>query len=228
MAAGGSPGPDRRRLAAVLAALRSPAEPGELAGEPEALAGFAAARRDPTRVVREPRAPARPRRVPVPRLVAPLVAGLAVLAVGVAAQTGTLPAPLQQRAHHVFSGLGVPPAGGTGTTAAASRTPTPVPTPPPSATGRAADPADPQAQGLCQSWRAHQQNPTGKVISAEALATLATLAGGEAAIPAWCAQVLDARPQAQPSGTSTPRPGATPGHPGGGNGHKDERSAPPH
>src|SRR4051794_41623023 len=89
----------------LLDALRAPAIPGELSGEPEVVAALAAERRRAA-LTTEPEGRIRVR---VPRttrtLVVSIATGLAVLIVGgtaVAAGTGNLPAGLQQRAHRLF------------------------------------------------------------------------------------------------------------------------------
>jgi hypothetical protein len=214
LVAGDPPGPGHPGLSVLLAAVRAPAFAEELAGEPAAVAGFTAARRDA-----EPTMPGR-RRVRVPlsaRMVAVKVASsAAVLMAGgtaFAAETGHLPAGVQRHAHSMFSSLGVPASGtgtrpsgtGPGGTAGSIR---PQATPSTGATPGTADPSGAVALELCQAWDAAQK-PHGKAVPPESRKALATLAGGEPRIATFCATLLG-RAQA----TNSPAPAATPNHPG--------------
>ncbi|WP_207229916.1 hypothetical protein [Krasilnikovia cinnamomea] len=239
LVAGDQPGPGHEGLGQLLAAARAPASPRELAGERAAVAGFVAARQRAVPID----VPKGTRRVRVPvsvRAVAMKVAaGFAVLAAtgtAAAATTGTLPDGAQQRAHRLFSALGVPaptpvprrttvgPGGGApspqGTATRPPASPTPSRTP--AVTGGTAAPSRADALGLCTAWGA-AQHPHGKAMSAQARAALAAAAGGEEAIARYCALVRG-RP-AKPAAPRDPKPAqekgkptATPSHPGNGNG----------
>jgi hypothetical protein len=96
-------------VADVLAALRAPAAPAELAGQASALAAFRAQPRYSARAARSPRSAARAgqpgrarRRGPLlrPRLAMAFAAGAAVLAgLALGAHAGDLPGPVEQLAH---------------------------------------------------------------------------------------------------------------------------------
>ncbi len=239
--AGDPTGPEHRGLAALLDAARGPASPRELAGERAAVAGFVAAYREavPTSLPKGRRRV----RIPSPARAAAVkvAAGVAVLAVGggaLAAETGRLPAGAQQRAHDLFSAAGVPAprpttpsrtaGAGPAVTGTPSRTLTPAPQPPstttapPAGTTPAATGTTPAAvRGLCRAWVA-QQKPNGKAMTAGARRALASAAGGQARIPAFCADRLETagpEPKDKPKGKPSTRPTrATPGN-GNGNGN---------
>jgi hypothetical protein len=215
--AGGSPGLDEHRgLGVLLEAARSPATPGELAGERAAVEGFTAARRT---------APARPRgknRVPVPpsvrRIAMTVAAAVAILTVGgtaLAARTGNLPEPAQRRAHAIFASLGVPaPA----PEPAATPTPTPAPhpttstprtrpTPTPARPSTATvAPGVPALTDLCRRW---QDDTTPHNVTGQDRKALRQAAGGEKNIDGYCAALLTPAPAGEPASTppSTGKPG---------------------
>jgi hypothetical protein len=220
--AGDRTGPDHDGLAALLAAARSPASPDELAGERAAAARLSAAYRDAGRPVRPRRSTRRTRILSSARALAVKVtAGVAVLAVGgtaVAAQTGNLPVAAQDRAHRIFSALGVPP----------PETAAPPVIPAPSRPGRTGPSAtaaprpgavssdDPAVTGLCRAWQAARDNPRGEAMPAPSRRALAAAAGGQSNVPAFCAARL-AGPAPTPDPSGPGRPG-TPGpsnNPGG-------------
>jgi hypothetical protein len=220
LVSGDTTGPGREGLAALLDAANSPPTRGELAGESDAVARFAAARRgvvppDP------PRGEGHVRVSPSARAVAMKVAaGIVALAVGgtaLAAEAGTLPATAQQHAHRLFSSLGVPaPTLGSrplrsGTGAGPSDDPTTVPRPSrtPSPTVSASAPVA-SHRGLCRAWAA-EKKPHGRAMSAASRRALAAAAGGTDNIADYCRTLLI---------TTPPPPSASPApdHPGKGNG----------
>lgn len=216
-------------LVALLDVAKAPASGEELAGERTAVAGFAAAYRGavPASV------PRGRRRAWVPLsakgVAVKVAAGVAVLAVGgtaLAAETGNLPAGVQQRAHSVFAGLGVPPAdGGRRPTdpgpagAAGSVRPSTSAVPTPDVHGTTPRPSDVATLLLCQAWDAERKDPHGKAMTAQARRALSAVAGGQSRVPAFCAALLTASPAVDPSKDAVkthPVPGtATPSHPGG-------------
>jgi hypothetical protein len=220
--AGDPTGPDHDGLATLLAAARAPASPGELTGERAAVARFSAAYREepvrPRRTLRRARV-ARPARA-VGIKVAAATAALAFGGVAVAAETGNLPAPAQDRAHRLFSALGVPApqattprpaspaARPTGTTRPPSARPTPAAPAPASPA-----PDDPAVPGLCRAWHAAQRDPRGAALPEATRRALTAAAGGPARVAALCAPHATASPD--PTASTTPRPGrpSDPGKP---------------
>jgi hypothetical protein len=204
----------------LLAALRAPATPGELSGEREVIADLVTERRRAALTTR----PEGRIRVRVPRttrtLVVSIATGLAVLGVGgtaVAAGTGNLPAGLQQRAHRLFSALGVPaPRTGptirtpvpSGTASAASAapiaTPTRTPAPTPGATGTVTPAAEVVA--WCTAWQTAENG--GKPMNGRDRRDLIAAAGGADEVADYCAR---AGVSATPATEST-KPGAGSSH----------------
>jgi hypothetical protein len=186
------------------------------------VAAFEAAGRDDRARV----ATVRVRRVFARSVAVKAVAAVAVVMFGgtaLAAETGNLPGRSQQHAHNLFSALGVPPPSARATPTTPSAAPT-TPSAGPGATassgGRTATPGltSPATAGLCRSWMARQKKPKHKPLKAEALRKLATAAGGEEHIAAFCTALLGGGPAGPPTqgpGTVVP----TPSHPGNGNGH---------
>jgi hypothetical protein len=225
--AGDPTGPDHDGLATLLAAARAPASPEELADERAAVARFSAAYREqsvrPRRQLRRARvaSPARAVRIKV----AAATAALAFGGTAVAAETGNLPAPAQDRAHRLFSALGVPAPEATtprpGTPAATRPTgSTPAPARPTTATAPAPAPAvsgDPAVPGLCRAWHAAQRSPRGAALPEPDRRALTAAAGGPGRIAAFCAPHI-----VGPSVSPTAEPGR-PAEPG-----KPSRTAKPH
>jgi hypothetical protein len=221
--------PEHIGLSTLLSAAAAPPFAEELADERAAVAGFT--RAHPGAVVTTMPVGRRRARVPLSTrtIAVKVAAGVAVVVTGgtaFAAATGSLPAGLQQHAHELFSPLGVPAPGAdarpSGTaTAGVTSSGQPSRTPTPGASDRTADPGDSATLGLCQVWEAEQKNPHGKAVTPELRRALATAAGGESGIPAFCAKLLaDHLAGASPGTGSTPRPGAAtpaPSHPDGGN-----------
>jgi hypothetical protein len=225
LAAGGAPGPGHPGLGALLAAVTAAPSARELAGERTAVAAFIGAPR--TGVPIGTAKGTRRVRVPLPTWAAAVkvAVAVAILTIGgtaAAAETGNLPDSLQRHAHDVFSPLGVPPpsrsapASGTdgGGVGGAGRVTTPSARPTPSPVG----PSGPAMLGLCQAWDAARADPHGKAMTAEALHALVVAAGSDAAIPDFCAGVLEDNGKPSPQATrgrATDRPVPTPSHPGG-------------
>ncbi|WP_203920441.1 hypothetical protein [Rugosimonospora africana] len=239
LVAGDPPSPGYPGLGALLNMAKAPASEEELAGERAAVAGFAAAYRGavPASVPRGRRSAWVP--LSAKGVAVKVAAGVAVLAVGgtAAAETGNLPAGAQQRAHRMFSSLGVPAAdsGGRSTGAgpagvAGSVRPSTSAVPTPRAGGTTPRSSDPATLAQCEAWDAEREDPRGKAMTAQAHRALFAVAGGQSRVPAFCAALLTPSPDGRPSaGVAPAHPGAataTPSHPGGqgtangnGNGH---------
>ncbi|MBN1173533.1 MAG: hypothetical protein JXA67_15280 [Micromonosporaceae bacterium] len=225
-APGSSPGsdPPLYGLGLLLAAARAPAWAEELAGEKEAVTRLVEARRvalsdHPVRSHDAQGSTAR--KTVVVRLAATLASLLVVGAI-VAAETGSLPDPVQQRAHDLFSLLGVPapstgrqpgrdPSGGVDPTPTAP-SPTPTPEPNPTATGTL-DPSADQVRALCQAWNEAGRDPNGATMENQAWRTLVALAGGRARVPGLCAAFFAAESATASSVPPTSHPGGGPANP---------------
>jgi hypothetical protein len=215
-------------LAELLDAARASTPGEDLAGERAAVAGFLAARQ---RAV--PTAPPRRETRAVRTLAMKVALGFAVLAFGgtaLAARAGSLPPSVQERAHDIFSQVGVPapdpstqPTAGGRTTSAV---PSPLPKPSRSVTS---SPAVTAVLDLCRVWDAARQDPPGKAVPAPDRRALAAAAGGVPKIDDFCAELLGgpAAPS-KPSDTGTPtkkpkptppgKPSVKPSHPEKGHG----------
>jgi hypothetical protein len=207
-------------LADRLVAAAAPGRPHELAGEAAALTAFrAAAHLGPV-----PRAR---RTLMIRTWLAHLltVKAVAVLAlstaggVALAASTGTLPNPLTGPATH-----------GRGAVHATDRSTTAQHSPDPSRSGKGASTApspSPSLVGLCHAFTAGAGADHGKARNNPAFTALATAAGGEDKVDAFCTALLatapGSAPDANPSGNGdgahpTGKPTANPGadhHPNG-------------
>jgi hypothetical protein len=205
----GSP-PELRPVAEALAALTAAPTGDELTGEAEALAVFRERLGVPSPTRRRRRRPT---------LLSPLLsfraaAAAAVAALGIggfatAAFTGSLPAPVQQFAHHT---IGAPAAHD-----AAARThdsPSPVG---PDATGHA-------AYGLCNAWAHAKEHGTARQ-KAVAFRNLAKAAGGAGNVAAYCGTVP--HPGASHA-QSTGKPSSHPTSQGNGNGKPSTHPTPAH
>lgn len=121
------------------------------------------------------------------------IAGVAVGLGGTAAAayTGALPSGAQNLAHHT---IGAPAA-------------TPSATPKPKVTGKPVGPdaTGPAAYGLCNAWSQHQRNGA-KPTTSVAFRNLATAAGGEAKIAAYCATVSKPGNSNHPTNTPSGKP----------------------
>jgi hypothetical protein len=248
LVAGDPSSPGYPGLVALLDVAKAPGSEEELAGERTAVAGFTAAYRG----AMPASAPKRRRRAWVSLsargVVVKVAAGVAVLAAGgtaLAAETGHLPAGVQQRVHRMFSSLGVPapgtgvrptgvgPAGVAGSVRPSTSG---IPTPSPRAGGTTLRPSDPATLALCEAWDAERKDPHGKAMTAQAHRALFAVAGGQSRVPAFCAALLTPTPDGRPSvGVAPTHPGAataTPSHPGGqgtGNGNSSSHPTPgPH
>jgi hypothetical protein len=205
-------------VAMVVAAATAPATPEELAGEPAAVAQFAAMARSGsrTRATTTRRAGA-PRRILGVRLaVAVLAAGLCIG--GVAAATGTFPGPAKPPAGHGPGNTGG--GGGTPTTAAPAGTGTATTTEAERARGAGTptgpDASGPARDGLCRAWLAGEGAENGKREDSTAFRALAAAAGGPDRIDAYCQAATPEHPKDKGS-SSSPGNGDSHGH-GSGNG----------
>ena len=180
--------PGYAAVAKLVAAATAPAATEELAGEPEAVARFAATARPrfPTRASTRRRA-GRPRRLLTVKAAAAVL--VAVLSIGgVAAATGVFPAPARPAADR---GRDNPGRGATATTGPSDAATT-------TADGKAAnrergngtatgpDATGPAKDGLCRAWQAGQGGDHGKREDSSAFRALAAAAGGEDKIAAYC------------------------------------------
>ncbi|MEU7875173.1 PT domain-containing protein [Dactylosporangium sp. NPDC049140] len=190
-------------LAAVLAASAGPAQPAELIGRRQAVAGFRTAQLHP--------APPQRRqsviKTALVKLLTVKAATVAVLAVGaggvaLAATTGALPNPLNSHAN---------PAASAGDSHLSAR---------PSASEHGPGNANPSPSlvGLCHAYTAGAGAEHGKALENPAFGALITAAGGKDKVDAYCAKLLatsaseSARPGGQPSEHPT---GAPTNHPTG-------------
>lgn len=139
------------------------------------------------------------------------IAGVAVGLGGTAAAayTGALPGGAQNLAHQT---IGAPAA-------------TPSATPKPKATGQAVGPdaTGPAAHGLCNAWSQHQKNGA-KPTNSVAFRNLATAAGGEAKIAAYCATVSKPGNSNHPTGAPSGRPTSKSTGKATGQGHDKDKS----
>jgi hypothetical protein len=215
-------------LSHLLAAAAAPPRRDELVGLRAAVAAFEAMGRDSDLRV----AVSRRRRMLARSVAVKAAAGLAVVLFGgtaLAAETGNLPGGSQQHAHDLFSALGVPPPDARSTsTGPSAETTTPTPAPSSGSHGATSESTGATTLRLCRSWDARQKNPKEKPMPAESLRVLATAAGGEERIAAFCAALLAAdQGQTATHGPSTVP--ATPSHPGNGKGHDKTTPTPnPH
>jgi hypothetical protein len=219
-------------LVGLLDAARSPTPEADPAGERAAVAGFLAARQ---RAV--PTAPPRRQNRAVRTFAMKAALGLAVLAFGgtaLAARTGSLPSAVQERAHTIFSDVGVPPPAPASSTQV-TRGSVPTPTRAPSRTATPT-PSERATRELCRVWNAARQDPSGKPVPPQTRRALADAAGGVPKIDAFCAaRQGTASPSAtatsKPAGPKKPtksgKPTVTPSHPGKGQGNGHSKSQGP-
>jgi hypothetical protein len=207
--------PGYAAVAKLAAAATAPGTTEELAGEPEAVARFAARARSGFRT----RASST-RRAGVPRRLLTVKAAAAVLVAalsigGVAAAAGVFPAPARPDADHGPGNPGRGPTATTGQSGAATTT-----------DGKAADrehgngtatgpdATGPAKDGLCRAWQAGQGGQHGKREDTPAFRALAAAAGGADKIAAYCQTTTPGRSadQGQGQGQGQDPP------PGGGSG----------
>ncbi|WP_433303204.1 hypothetical protein ACQP2F_11370 [Actinoplanes sp. CA-030573] len=220
LVAGDRAGPGSPGLDHLLDAVRAPGTPGEMSGERAMVAALAAERRRAALTTR----PKGSIRVQVPasgrRFVVSLAAGVAVLGLAgtaVAAETGSLPAGVQQHAHRLFSALGVP-APRTGTTPPAparSRSRpahTPRSTPAPTTAGPATTtPGAGPAVAWCAAWRTAADG--GKPMNGRDRKDLVAAAGGADNVASYCARIAPSTGPAGPAtSVTTTKPGRSPSH----------------
>jgi hypothetical protein len=182
-------------VAMVVAAATAPATPEELAGEPAAVAQFAAMARSGsrTRATTTRRAGA-PRRILGVRLaVAVLAAGLSIG--GVAAAAGVFPGSAKPPAGHEPGSTGG--GGGAPTTAAPGRTDAVTTTDADHARGGGTGPdaSGPAMEGLCRAWQAGKAVGKGKREDSTAFRALAAAAGGADRIDAYCQAATPEHPK---------------------------------
>jgi hypothetical protein len=199
--------PAYAEVARVLAAAAGPPQPGELAGEAEAVARFAAAAAGTSRR----------RRRRLARLAVASAAVLGLLTVGgIVSVTGGAPTSGTWFNRAVDAVVGhsrtadshatiAPTAGSTATTSAASVRGGTLPGRDPGAT----PPRGTYPERLCAAW----QPGRGRNLNAAALQALAATAGGADRIPAYC-QALDRGQSNRDGGAQGDRP-APPGNPQG-------------
>lgn len=221
--------PEFAAVATVVSAATAPATPEELAGEPAAVAQFAAMTRSGsrTRATTTRRASA-PRRILTFRLAVAVLA--AVLSIGgAAAATGIFPGPAKPPAGHRPGSTG---GGGSPTTAAPGRTDAASTTTEAErarggGTATGPDASGPAMEGLCRAWQAGEGERNGKREDSTAFRALAAAAGGADRIDAYCQAVTPEPPKdkgKEKGKGSSPSPpdGGSPGH-----GSGDGQGGPP-
>ncbi|MFC7532425.1 hypothetical protein [Actinoplanes sp. GCM10030250] len=224
-------GPDDPALGHLLDAVRAPATAGELSGERATIAALAAERRRAA-ATREPSVPvvAAPR--PARTIIVTAVAALAVLSAGgtaVAARTGNLPDGIQQNAHRLFSGLGVPapstsPAKPEPSPSPSTRPARPAPAPSRSAAGNtptatttpsvAVAPGDDMRARWCAAWLTADAG--GHPMNGRERRELFAAAGGEENVAEYCGTVI-----------ASPSPSGSAGTPGPSKSVKSKKPKPP-
>jgi hypothetical protein len=201
--------PGYAAVAKLAAAAAAPATAEELAGEPAAVARFAATARSgfPTRAFLTRRAGVPGRRLSVKAVVAVLAAVLSIG--GVAGAAGVFPAPAQPAADHgpgsPGGGTATPGRSDTATTTAAARNRERV-----GATATGPDASGPAKHGLCRAWQAglgkdkQKDKPHGNHEDSPAFRAFAAAAGGADKIAAYCQATTPGRGTAEPPPTSGP------------------------
>jgi hypothetical protein len=214
--------PELAALAMVVTAATAPATPEELAGEPAAVARFAAMTRSGSRSRAATRRASAPRRILTIRLAMAVLAAVLTIG-GVAAATGVIPGPAKPPAGHRPGSTGG--GGGTPTTAAAGRTGTATTQVDRSRGGTATGPdaSGPAMEGLCRAWQAGQGERNGRREDSTAFQALAAAAGGVDRIDAYCQATTPEHPKdtekdKEKGSGGSPGNGGSPGH-GSGNGH---------
>jgi hypothetical protein len=221
VACGPGTDPQSPGLSFLLAAARAPAWAEELAGEDEAVTRLVEARRVAMSDSPGRKRDAKTRYASRSAAVRLAAAAASLLIVGgiVGAETGSLPDPVQRRAHDLLSLFGVPapddrgrgPAvGPSQTVSTVSQAPQPTPV-----NSGALDPSGPQAQALCRAWNAAGRDPNGASMDSQSWRALVTIAGGRARVAAMCSAFLDATSAAGTGASSAPasHPGAGPANP---------------
>jgi hypothetical protein len=192
-------------VAALLVAAAGPPLPHETRGERAAVDRFRQTYGSADR-----RRPPRRRH----RIVAVLAASTVAVLLGgtaYAAHTGHLPDPLQRAAHDFLSAVGVPAPDTPSPTPGPSASPSPSPSP---SAGTGPGPAEPspsvaRLRGLCQVWRAAEQDPHAPPITNNDRRVLGSAAGGDGRkqIDDYCARLIDPTPAAPATPSTTPKPG---------------------
>jgi hypothetical protein len=190
--------PGYAAVAKLVAAATGPATTEELAGEPEAVARFAATARSgfPTRA-------SITRREGVPRRLLTVKAAAAMLAAvlsigGVAAAAGVFPAPAQPAADHgrgsSGSGTATPSRSDAATTTVAGNRERG------NGTATGPDATGPAKDGLCRAWESGKGGEHGRREDSTAFRALAAAAGGADKIAAYCQATTPGRPAGQGQG----------------------------
>jgi hypothetical protein len=215
-------------VADLLAAAAGPPLPHETRGERAAVDRFRQAYVAAARA----RSRRRSRRLAVAVSAAAVVAVLGGTAY--AAHSGRLPDPLQRTAHDLLSPVGVPAPDQPAPSRSPSHGPSPSPAPSSRTGSAAADHGSvgPSAgastlRGLCQLWRAAEQDPHARPITNDDRRVLGEAAGGDGRkqIDDYC--VLLIGPAPSPT-TTAPKPGnPSPGNPGQGNPSPDTKPTHP-
>jgi hypothetical protein len=238
-AAGETPGPEHRGLADLLAAAGAPADATDPAGRQAAVAAFAAAGRDEPVVAAfasaglagtapeqvSPRRRSRTARALTVNVTAAVVL-LAGTGAALAARGGHLPDAVQQRAHDLFSRLGVPapdPSPDSSDVPGSRPRPSPSrpaerpsPVPPPAAMSPSAPsaPVAPAPAGWCRAWAADPESGDTPWYR-----KLVEAAGSEDEVAAYCAglgspRAASAKPEHSRKPPGRPSDPPTPSHPG--------------
>ncbi|MEU9825427.1 hypothetical protein [Micromonospora chersina] len=188
--AGAPAGPGGDPLAHLLAAAAAPADPGELAGEEQALAAFRAARAAPAPV---PAVAPRPRHrvrlgAALAGLAATATAGVAFAAVSLdrGTEPASPPAPSTPGSTGAGStGPGTPTDSGSGSAGPTGGEPSTAPT-----SGASGGPGRPagaaQLAGLCRGYLAKSDGQRARALETAAYADLVTAAGGAERVEGYC------------------------------------------
>jgi hypothetical protein len=218
---------DEQALATLLAALRSPADPQELAEQDHYLAAFASAQTLRTTPPRSRRKSMLATLLAARTVVAGAALATVAAATAAAAYTGSLPSTLQDVAHRSVGAPAAEPSRTASAPAGQKVGARPTPT---SAAGRPTSTftasatkdggpslGGPAAAGLCNAF-----TKGGLKSTSTAHRALAEAAGGASSIPAYCATVLQDKAKAtskehrtgKPSSHATGKPSAPPAGPG--------------
>ncbi|MFG3298207.1 hypothetical protein [Micromonospora chersina] len=206
-------------LAHLLAAAAAPADPGELAGEEQALAAFRAARAAPAPV---PAVAPRPRHrfrlgAALAGLAATATAGVAFAAVSLDRGTEPTPPPAPSTSGSTSTGAGTPTDSGSGSAGPAGGVPSTAPTRGASG-GPGRSPTAGQLAGLCRGYLAKSDQQRARALESPAFADLVTAAGGADRVEGYCLALVPEK---------SPEPAPKPSADGGKTPSADERRATP-
>ncbi|MFG2164354.1 hypothetical protein [Micromonospora chersina] len=197
-------------LAHLLAAAAAPADPGELAGEEQALAAFRAARAAPAPA---PAVAPRPRHrfrlgAALAGVAATATAGVAFAAVSLDRGTEPTPPPAPSTSGSTGAGStgpGTPTDSGPGGAGPTGSVPSTVPTPGASG-GPGRPPSAGQLTGLCRGYLAKSEGQRARALETPAYADLVTAAGGADRVEGYCLALV---PEKSPE--PVPKPSADAG-----------------